>query len=236
MWLWVPLSWRWNCSRRAGAEIGCVLRIHHRDSPASTSVHEEGTIGVIMPMMGVFNNLVVPTRTYRRTAMPRSCPIWRRAGLERGPHRTDVQAGAASRHDGKPFTAEDVRCTFDLLTNQGWEKLRLNYRESWWVTQGDDRKWRPGGNAASEEAATGCLALLASGDTPIYPYHAGAMRQHPSARVRSSLSTISRTRALSSPRTRSTGSQADPISTGSNTRSSRTARPRSSPSSPVSST
>src|SRR4051812_31013126 len=38
---------------------GGVLRVYHRDSPASMSVHEEGTIGVIMPMMGVFNNLVM---------------------------------------------------------------------------------------------------------------------------------------------------------------------------------
>ena len=33
--------------------------VYHRDSPASMSVHEEGTISVIMPMMGVFNNLVI---------------------------------------------------------------------------------------------------------------------------------------------------------------------------------
>ena len=38
---------------------GGTLRIYHRDSPASMSIHEEGTVGVIMPMMGVFNNLVI---------------------------------------------------------------------------------------------------------------------------------------------------------------------------------
>src|SRR5262244_1686957 len=38
---------------------GGVLRITHRDSPASMSIHEEGTISVVLPMMGVFNNLVV---------------------------------------------------------------------------------------------------------------------------------------------------------------------------------
>ena len=38
---------------------GGVLRVYHRDSPASMSIHEEGTVGVLMPMMGVFNNLVV---------------------------------------------------------------------------------------------------------------------------------------------------------------------------------
>src|SRR5690349_17012308 len=38
---------------------GGILRITHRDSPASMSIHEEGTISVVLPMMGVFNNLVV---------------------------------------------------------------------------------------------------------------------------------------------------------------------------------
>ena len=49
----------------AGADLalaqkqGGILRVYHRDSPASMSIHEEGTVGVIMPMMGVFNNLVI---------------------------------------------------------------------------------------------------------------------------------------------------------------------------------
>ena len=38
---------------------GGVLRVYHRDSPASMSIHEEDTVGVMMPMMGVFNNLVL---------------------------------------------------------------------------------------------------------------------------------------------------------------------------------
>src|ERR1700753_4415642 len=38
---------------------GGILRITHRDSPASMSIHEEGSVSVIMPMMGVFNNLVI---------------------------------------------------------------------------------------------------------------------------------------------------------------------------------
>src|ERR1700679_3531634 len=37
---------------------GC-LRIYHRDSPSNMSIYEEGTISVVAPMMGVFNNLVV---------------------------------------------------------------------------------------------------------------------------------------------------------------------------------
>src|ERR1700757_715242 len=38
---------------------GGVLRVYHRDSPASMSIHEEGTNSTEIPMMGVFNNLVV---------------------------------------------------------------------------------------------------------------------------------------------------------------------------------
>src|SRR5580700_3029482 len=38
---------------------GGVLRIYHRDSPANMSIYEEGTISIVAPMMGVFNNLVV---------------------------------------------------------------------------------------------------------------------------------------------------------------------------------
>ena len=45
-----------------GAEAqtpGGMLRIYHRDSPASMSIHEEGTNSVAIPMMAVFNNLVL---------------------------------------------------------------------------------------------------------------------------------------------------------------------------------
>jgi peptide/nickel transport system substrate-binding protein len=38
---------------------GGILRVEHRDSPSSMSIHEEGTISTVLPAMGVFNNLVV---------------------------------------------------------------------------------------------------------------------------------------------------------------------------------
>jgi peptide/nickel transport system substrate-binding protein len=38
---------------------GGTLRIQHWDSPASMSIHEEATYSVVVPMMGVMNNLVV---------------------------------------------------------------------------------------------------------------------------------------------------------------------------------
>ena len=38
---------------------GGILRVYHRDSPASMSIYEETTVSTLMPTMGVFNNLVV---------------------------------------------------------------------------------------------------------------------------------------------------------------------------------
>jgi peptide/nickel transport system substrate-binding protein len=48
-------------------------------------------------------------------------------------------------HDGRPFTARDVKCTWDLLTGKSSEKLRLDPRKSWYrnltevTTRGDNQ-------------------------------------------------------------------------------------------------
>ena len=59
---------------------GGTLRIQHFDSPASMSILEEATRAALQPMMGVFNNLVMYVRTWRRTASTRSYRISRPAG------------------------------------------------------------------------------------------------------------------------------------------------------------
>src|SRR5438552_12311320 len=48
---------------------GGTLRIYHRDSPASMSIHEEATWSTIMPMMGVFNNLVLYDQHIRQNSL-----------------------------------------------------------------------------------------------------------------------------------------------------------------------
>jgi len=163
---------------------GGTLRVYHRDSPASMSIHEEGTVGVIMPMMGVFNNLVIFDQPVPQNSLQsivtELATSW--AWSEDGTELTFKLRDGVKWHDGKPFTAEDVKCTFDLLTNQAKEKLRLNYRETWWVnvaksTTNGDRE----ATLHLKRPQPAILALLASGDTPIYPCHVSPrdMRQHP---------------------------------------------------------
>ena len=48
-----------SCGGAQAQKPGGVLRIYHRDSPASMSIHEEATNSVSIPMMAVFNNLVL---------------------------------------------------------------------------------------------------------------------------------------------------------------------------------
>ena len=157
-------------------KAGGTLRVFHRDSPASMSIHEEGTVGVIMPMMGVMNNLVLYDQHVARneigTVVPELATSW--SWDAAGTALTFQLRGDVKWHDGRPFTAEDVKCTVDLLTNQGKEKLRLNYRESWWTNM-------TGATVNGPREATihlkrpqpALLALLASGESPVYPCHVG---------------------------------------------------------------
>jgi len=85
-------------------------------------------------------------------------------------------------HDGKPFTAADVRCTFELLQGTAKEKLRINPRKSWFAnlkevtTNGD---YEVTFHLTRPQASF--LAMLATGWTPIYPCHVAPaqMRLHP---------------------------------------------------------
>ena len=73
-------------------------------------------------------------------------------------------------HDGKPFTAEDVRCTFELLLST--DKLRRNPRGAWYSNV--EKVTADGDFDATfhlKHRQPALLALLASGYTPIYPCH-----------------------------------------------------------------
>jgi peptide/nickel transport system substrate-binding protein len=99
---------------------GGILRVFHRDSPASMSIIEEGSISAIMPMMGVFNNLVlfdqhVPQNRVQ-SIVPDLATSWN--SNEEGTELTFALRDGVKWHDGKPFTAADVKCTYDLLSGK----------------------------------------------------------------------------------------------------------------------
>ena len=174
----------WAGGSALAQKTGGILKVYFFDSPASMSIHEEATIAAQGPMMGVFNNLVmykqdVPQSGFQ-SIVPDLATDW--SWDEDRTQLTFRLRPGVKWHDGKPFTAKDVVCTWDLLTSKAAEKLRINPRKAWYrnldevVPNGDNevtfRLKRP---------QPSFIALLASGFTPVYPCHVPPrdMRSHP---------------------------------------------------------
>jgi peptide/nickel transport system substrate-binding protein len=163
---------------------GGILRVYHRDSPASMSIHEEATNSVVIPIMAVFNNLVLYDQHVAQnsldTIVPDLAESW--SWNADGTRLTFKLREGVKWHDGQPFTSADVKCTWDLLTGRSTDKLRANPRKSWWnnvvdiVTNGVTEAI-----FVLKRPQPAILALIASGYTPVYPCHVSAhdMRLHP---------------------------------------------------------
>jgi peptide/nickel transport system substrate-binding protein len=163
---------------------GGILKMYFFDSPASMSIHEEATVAAQGPMMGVFNNLVMYDQQVPQTSLNSIVPdLATEWSWEEDKTALTLRLRQGVKwHDGKPFTAKDVKCTWDLLQGKSTEKLRLNPRKAWYrnldevVTNGDFevtfRLKRP---------QPAFIALLASGFSPVYPCHVppAEMRQRP---------------------------------------------------------
>src|SRR5262252_6147392 len=156
---------------------GGILKIYHRDSPPSASILEEATYSTVIPFMGIFNNLVlykqdVPQNSFQ-TIVPDLAVSW--SWSEDKTTLTFKLRQGVKWHDGKPFTANDVKCTFDLLMGKSKDSLRKNPRQDWYknVTEvkvnGDDEV-----AFHLRRPQSALLALLASGYSPIYPCHVSA--------------------------------------------------------------
>jgi peptide/nickel transport system substrate-binding protein len=163
---------------------GGILHLPHFDSPASMSILEEATRATLQPMMGVFNNLVLYDQHVAQNSLSSIVPdlATRWEWSEDGKDLTFQLHEGVKWHDGKPFTAADVKCTWDLLMGKRQDKLRLNPRKGWYenvvevTTRGDYEV-----SFHLKQPQPALLALMASGWSPVYPCHVPArdMRQHP---------------------------------------------------------
>jgi peptide/nickel transport system substrate-binding protein len=163
---------------------GGTLRIYHRDNAPSGSIHEEATISTVQPFMGVFNNLVVydqtkPTNSVE-TIVPDLAESW--AWDASKTKLTFKLRQGVKWHDGKPFTAKDVQCTWNKLTGKDEDEFRKNPRAIWYhnvkevAVNGDHEATFVLGRPQPS-----ILNMLASGYTPVYPCHvkSQAMRTNP---------------------------------------------------------
>ena len=163
---------------------GGILHMPDFASPASMSIHEESTIAAGIPAMGVFNNLVlfdqhVPQNSLK-SIVPELAESW--TTDEDGRKLVFRLRRGAKWHDGKPFTAADVKCTWDRLREADPDRFRINPRKPWYgnveavTTEGDDQV-----TFHLRRPQPYLIALLASGQSPVYPCHVSTaqMRLHP---------------------------------------------------------
>ena len=173
-----------STAQAAEPKHGGILHIYHRETPPSLSIHEEATFSVNVPAMPIFNNLVEYDQHKPQNSMGTIVPdlatewAWSKDALS----LTFKLRQGVKWHDGQPFTAKDVKCTFDLLQGKAQDKFRKNPRKDWYAFV--DNVSINGDFEATfhmKRPQPSLLAMLASGYTPIYPCHvpAAQMRTHP---------------------------------------------------------
>src|SRR6202521_985354 len=113
---------------------GGTLRVHALDSPPSLSMHEEVDAQPARMTMPIFNNLVMFDQHVKQNSMASIVPDlatgW--SWSEDGTALTFPLRQGVKWHDGKPFTARDVKCTWDLLLEKSSNRLRGNPLKFWY--------------------------------------------------------------------------------------------------------
>src|SRR5689334_8897871 len=153
---------------------GGTLRIYHRDNPPSASIHEEATVSTNLPFMAIYNNLVVYDQTKpvnsAETIVPDLAESW--AWDSTNTKLTFKLRQGVKWHDGKPFTAKDVACTWNKLLGKDADSFRKNPRGIWYqnvkeITVNGDYE----ATFVLGRPQPALLAMLASGYSPVYPCH-----------------------------------------------------------------
>lgn len=155
---------------------GGVLRTHPLSAPPSLSPHEESTVAAVQAASPCYNNLVYfdPARKQESadTIIPELAEKWSWQDEYRNLVfflRRDVKW-----HDGQPFTARDVKYTFDMVRGapDAAARLRVNPRKLWYenvehieVADAHTVVFR------LKRPQPSLLMLLASGYSPVYPAH-----------------------------------------------------------------
>src|SRR5262245_29237094 len=95
---------------------GGTLRLYQLDNPPSASLHEESTITSVTPFSAVYNNLVMfdPFKPHESldTIVPDLAESWQWDATST--KLTFKLRQGVKWHDGKPFTAKDVQCTWRM--------------------------------------------------------------------------------------------------------------------------
>jgi peptide/nickel transport system substrate-binding protein len=169
----------------AAQKRGGTLRLYHNDNPPSTSLLEESTIASVTPFSAIFNNLVVfdPAKVHESidTVVPDLAESW--SWDATNTRLTFKLRQGVKWHDGKPFTAKDVQCTWRMLIGKSEvSEFHRNPRKVWYgklqdVTINGDYE----ATFELSEPQPSLPVLLASAFSAVYPCHVpqATMRTRP---------------------------------------------------------
>jgi peptide/nickel transport system substrate-binding protein len=89
---------------------GGILKIYHRDSPGSASIHEGATYSLNVPFMPVYNNLVIFNQNVAQNSVDSIVPDLAESWAWSSDNKTLIfkLKQGVKWHDGKPFTSADV--------------------------------------------------------------------------------------------------------------------------------
>src|SRR5688500_10937940 len=155
---------------------GVITHTNRADPAQGFAIHETSTIDVVWPAMPCFSNLVLFDPLKKTESMDTIIGELAEKWSWQDNYRNLVffLRKGVKWHDGQPFTAKDVKFTFDMLREapDAPAKLRINPRKDWYA------------NVEAIEAADthtvvfrlkkpqpSLIMMLASGYTPVYAAH-----------------------------------------------------------------
>ncbi|MBI4081644.1 MAG: ABC transporter substrate-binding protein [Candidatus Lambdaproteobacteria bacterium] len=171
----VAVSLAWGPPAAIAQKYGGILKSIQRDNPNSLSSHDEsGSFVAQWPVGGVYNSVLYFDPLKPVESFDTVIPELAKSRQWSTDHKTltfTLNQGVRW-HDGKPFTAADVKHTFDVVRNASPQKLRINPRKTWWTnvkditTNGDHEVTFHLGRPQPS-----IVLMLASGLSPVYPKH-----------------------------------------------------------------
>jgi peptide/nickel transport system substrate-binding protein len=155
---------------------GGVLNAMLIENPPGFSIHESATIAGVWPVAPCYSNLVTfdPLRPYESvdTVVGELAERW---SWQDGYRNLVFFLRRNVRwHDGRPFTARDVKYTFDIVREapDAAAKLRINPRKEWYA--GVEAIETPDPHTVIfrlHRPQPSLLLMLASQYSPVYPAH-----------------------------------------------------------------
>jgi peptide/nickel transport system substrate-binding protein len=157
-------------------KTGGVLTIHPLSAPPSLSPHEESTIAAVQPASACYSNLVYFDPAKKQESVDTIIPELAERWSWQDGHRNLVflLRKGVKWHDGKPFTAQDVKHTFDVVRGapDAPTKLRVNPRKLWYENVEHIEVADPHTVVFRlKRPQPSLLLMLASGYSPVYPAH-----------------------------------------------------------------